>query len=65
MNTIQKAAEMSNFNYEYDISVSLDHQFEGMDKEVIENIRSLDEITEMNIIHYYGSIVGDVEKANF
>lgn len=62
-NTIQKAAEMSNFNYEYDISVSLDHQFERMDKEVIENIRSLDEITEMNIIHYYGSIVGDVEKA--
>ena len=62
-NSLQKAAEMSNFNPEYDISVSLDQNFEQIDQDVIENIRSFEDVTDMNIIYYFGSIEGYVDKS--
>ncbi|MED1672425.1 ABC transporter permease [Pallidibacillus thermolactis] len=62
-NSLQKAAEMSNFNPEYDISVSFDQNFEQIDQDVIENIRSFEDVTDMNIIYYFGSIEGYVDKS--
>lgn len=62
-NSLQKAAEMSNFNPEYDISVSFDQNFEQIVQDVIENIRSFEDVTDMNIIYYFGSIEGYVDKS--